>query len=137
MNLRAAKSLDRVAGQQMHTFGVDLVAAGQPLAVLSSNMLRSLARASAVASDIELATKAIFEEKLGQLRNTRALIETTMSSAAEARNLTARYRRGSSTFNRGKRFAVGAIDENIQQLARCAEAFRRAEEAHQKILTLF
>ncbi len=137
LNLRTAKSLDHLGGDQMTAFSNDLVAAGDTLAAASTSMLRALSRASAVASDFEPATREMFEDKLGQVKNIRALLETTMTSAAAARDQTAAYPRGSSRFNRGKRLAVAAIDENIGQLSRCAGEFQAAENVLGKILRLF
>lgn len=137
LNLRAAKQLDQLAGTQMNTFANELVAAGAPLPMVVTKMGNALARASAIASDIELADRGIFEAKLEELKGVHALLLTTISTATGARDATAKYPRASTIFNRGKRLAVGAIDDNIGQLSQCAAAIERAQNDLEKILSLF
>ena len=104
--------------------------------MVTGKMVNALNRALAVASDLEDADRSVFEEKLTELEGLRKTTRGIISSATAARNETLGYERGNKTFNRGKRLAIGAIDEHVRLLGLTEPALETASNDLKKILAL-
>jgi hypothetical protein len=135
-DLRLHSEVDHLGGVQLAAFANDLVAISGPLTVVTSQMLNALTRSLAVASDTEFAERTSFEQKLSELRDLQALLQSTISNASACREQMATYPRGSTVFNRGKRLALAAIDDHVHQLSRMAEVMKAAESDLQGVLAL-
>ena len=135
-NLRLHKELDQLGGSQMAAFANDLVATSSPLVVITDKMLDALTRSSAVASDFEGVDRSIFEQRLAEVQGIRGMFATTIEKASVCRGQIARYPRGSTTFNRGRRLALAGIEEHIGQISRIRESLAAAESDLMKVIAL-
>lgn len=91
-------------------------------------MLDALSRASAVASDIELADAEMFEGKLGDLHTYRETLMATAESVNAVGESVRGVQRGPAFLNRSRRLAIAAL----QKLERVVEGHLSEIERHEQ-----
>lgn len=135
--LRVADAANNLMASNMTTFANELTRSTAAFPLVTTKMLSALARALAVASDLESADRLTFEEKLGDIHGLRQITAQTVVSATAVRGEILGYARGTTSFNRGKRLTLGAIDEHVRLLQATDAGMAKAEEDLRKVLTLF
>jgi len=102
----------------LSSFARTLAREAEELAVTTTRMLDTLSRAAAVASDIEIAEPAMFEQKIQELDDFREALSSSRKGAAETREAVLALPRGTTEFNKGRRLAVAAFETFAQMVQR-------------------
>jgi hypothetical protein len=105
-------------GAAFSSFARTLTREAEELAVTTARMLDTLSRAAAVASDIEIAEPAMFEQKIQELHSFREALSATGEGATKTRGMVLSLPRGTTEFNKGRRLAIAAFEmfaETVQR----------------------
>lgn len=126
----------RERARELITFSDDLSEGTRRFSLLTSKMLDALSRASAAASDYEGVTPEMFERKISGLQSMREALEQSLRSAGGVRDAIREWPRGTNEFNRGRRLALGALDNYLAEVERKIQDTRTREERIRKLVEL-
>jgi hypothetical protein len=108
----------------------------EALALSTAQMFDSFSRASAVASDLEVAEAFVFEVKIAELDGLRTTLRTTKGSALKCADATRDFKRGSASLNKSRRLVIASLNAFSDTIDRQLEVADQHEQYLRETIAL-